>query len=174
MKQQAPKRSVIEISGKKWRTKGEQPKAYQTPYGEMVVERHVYQKGGGKTYCPMERNARIIVTSTPMFAKHISSKMCYGAGAEVQRDLLGNQGRGALSYIQRLSKAVGSIVQAQEESENYEPPAMDCKVSTVGIGLDGICMLMCEQEWREAMVGTISLYDAEGERQHTIYLGATP
>jgi hypothetical protein len=35
-------------------------------------------------------------------------------------------------------------------------------------------MLMCEDGWREAMVGTISLYDCEGERQHTIYLGATP
>ncbi|MCP5086077.1 MAG: ISKra4 family transposase, partial [Rhodobacteraceae bacterium] len=28
--------------------------------------------------------------------------------------------------------------------------------------------------WREAMVGTVSLYDAKGQRQHTIYLGATP
>jgi len=33
---------------------------------------------------------------------------------------------------------------------------------------------MCEEGWREAMVGTISLYDSEGECQHTIYLGATP
>jgi len=24
------------------------------------------------------------------------------------------------------------------------------------------------------MVGTLSLYDSEGERQHTIYLGAAP
>jgi hypothetical protein len=24
------------------------------------------------------------------------------------------------------------------------------------------------------MVGTVSLYDSEGERQHTIYLGAAP
>lgn len=176
MKQQDTGGGVQEIEGKKWRTKGKQPKAYQTPYGEVVVERHVYQKaGGGKTYCPMERNARIIVTSTPMFAKQITSKMCYGAGAEVQRDLSDNHGRGvALSYIQRLSEAVGSIVQAREESEDYEPPKLECKVSTVGIGLDGTCMLMCEQGWREAMVGTISLYDAEGERQHTIYLGATP
>jgi hypothetical protein len=40
-------------------------KAYQTPYGEVVVARHVYQSaGGGKTYCPMERNTRIVVTST--------------------------------------------------------------------------------------------------------------
>lgn len=176
MKQQDTDGGVLEIGGKKWRTKGLQPKAYQTPYGEVVVERHVYQKaGGGKTYCPMERNARIIVTSTPKFAKQISSKMCYGAGGEVQRDLLENHGRGvALSYIQRLSEAVGSIVQAREESENYEVPALERKVSTVGIGLDGTCMLMCEQGWREAMVGTISLYDGEGERQHTIYVGATP
>jgi len=35
-------------------------------------------------------------------------------------------------------------------------------------------MLLCESGWREAMVGTVSLYDAEGERQHTIYIGATP
>jgi hypothetical protein len=26
----------------------------------------------------------------------------------------------------------------------------------------------------EAMTGTVSFYDAKGERQHTIYLGATP
>jgi len=168
--------SAIEVGGKIWRTKGQQAKAYQTSYGEVVVERHVYQgAGGGKTYCPMEKEARIVVTSTPMFAKQISSKMAYGAAREVQRDLLENHGRGvALSYIQRLSEAVGSIIQAQEESENYEPPEMDSKITTVGIGLDGTCMLMCEEGWREAMVGTVSLYDGEGERQHTIYLGATP
>ena len=176
LKQHDTDGSVLEIGDKKWRTKGVHPKSYQTVYGEVIVERHVYQSaGGGKTYCPMERNARIVVTSTPKFAKQISSKMSYGAAAEVQRDLLENHGRGvALSYIQRLTEAVGSIVQAQEESDDYEPPKLDSKVSTVGIGLDGTCMLMCDQGWREAMVGTISLYDAEGERQHTIYLGATP
>ena len=59
--------SAIEIAGEVMRTKGKQPKAYQTPYGEVVVERHVYQRsGGGKTYCPMEREARIIITSTPL------------------------------------------------------------------------------------------------------------
>jgi hypothetical protein len=33
---------------------------------------------------------------------------------------------------------------------------------------------MCEDGWRETMVGTIGFYDAGGERQQTIYLGATP
>lgn len=168
--------SAIEVGGKTWRTKGQHEKAYQTPYGEVVVARHVYQSaGGGKTYCPMERNARIVVTSTPMFAKQISSKTANGVAREVQRDLRENHKREvALSYIQNLSEAVGSIVQAKEENENYEPPEIDSKIEAIGIGLDGTCMLMCEDGWREAMVGTISLYDREGERQHTIYLGATP
>jgi hypothetical protein len=123
----------------------------------------------------MERNARIVVTSTPMFAKQISSKMANGVARDVQRDLRDNYRREvALSYIQGLSEAVGSIVQAKEESDNYAPPEIDVKIESVGIGLDGTCMLMCEDGWREAMVGTISLYDGEGERQHTIYLGATP
>ena len=68
--------SPREVGGEIWRTKGRQPKAYQTPYGEISIERHVYQRsGGGKTYCPLERDARIVITSTPRFSKQVSSKM---------------------------------------------------------------------------------------------------
>ncbi len=137
-------------------------KAYQTAYGEVLVERHVYQKGGGgKTYCPLKRNARIVVTSTPLFAKQISSKIAYGSAREVEKDLLDNHGRRvALSYIQRLSEAVGSIVQAKEESETYEVPEMDHAITTVAVGLDGTCMLICvrqdgEKRWWEQYRYTI-------------------
>ncbi|PZV18871.1 MAG: hypothetical protein DCF20_02110 [Pseudanabaena sp.] len=45
--------SAIEIEGEKMGTKGELTKTYETPYGEVVVDRHVYQRAGrGKTYCP--------------------------------------------------------------------------------------------------------------------------
>ncbi len=93
----------------------------------------------------------------------------------MQRDLAENHSRKvAVSYIQHLSEAVASIIEAKEESWNYVPPKMDNEIHSVAIGLDGTCMLLCENGWREAMVGTVSLYDAEGERQHTIYIGATP
>jgi hypothetical protein len=168
--------SQINIAGEVMRTKGEQPKAYQTPYGEVVVERHVYQRsGGGKTYCPLEREARIIMTSTPLFAKQVSSKLAYGSARDVQRDLGENHRRSvAVSYIQRVSEAVASIIEAKEESWNYVPPKLEVEIASVAIGLDGTCMLLCDTGWREAMVGTIALYDALGERQHTIYIGATP
>jgi hypothetical protein len=168
--------SPLKIGEETWKSKGEQPKEYQTPYGEVIVNRHVYQRSiGGKTYCPLEREARIIITSTPLFAKQVSSKMSGMAGKEVKNDLAENHDRKvALSYIQRLSEAVGSIVQAKEEAWSYAPPKEEVQITTVGIGLDGTCMLICEDGYREAMVGSISLYDSEGERQHTIYLGAAP
>ena len=104
--------SAIEIAGAVMRTKGEQSKAYQTPYGEVIVNRHVYQRsGGGKIYCPMERDARIIMTSTPFFAKQVSSKLAYGSAREVQRDLSENHSRPvALSYVQRVSEAVAALL----------------------------------------------------------------
>ena len=130
---------------------------------------------GEKQECPLEREARIIVTSTPFLAKQISSKMALMPGSAVKNDLLENHGRPiAISCIQRLSNAVGSVVQAKEEDWSYVPHIEESKISTVGIGLDGTCMLICEDGYREAMVGTVSLYDSEGERQHTIYLGAAP
>jgi hypothetical protein len=41
----------------------------------------------------------------------------------------------------------------------------------VVLSLDGAYLLMANDGYREAMVGNISLYDCQGERQHTIYLG---
>jgi hypothetical protein len=67
-----------------------------------------------------------------------------------------------------------SIIAAKEESWNYVPPKLDVEINSIAIGLDGTCMLLCDTGWRESMVGTVSLYDVEGERQHTIYIGATP
>jgi hypothetical protein len=35
-------------------------------------------------------------------------------------------------------------------------------------------MQICGHNWRQAMTGSISLYDKHGERLHTIYVGAAP
>jgi hypothetical protein len=168
--------SPIEIGATRYTSKGREPKTYQTPYGEAVVERHVYQTAqGGATFCPLERDARIIVTSTPRFAKVVSHKYAEMAGARVVADLADNHGRPvALAFVQDVAAAVGSVALAKEESWQYRTPRLEVPIATIGIGLDGTCMLMTKQGHRQAMVGTISLYNAEGERQHTIYLSATP
>src|SRR5450631_2322374 len=50
---------AIEIEGKPWRSKGQEEKFYQTPYGEIRCARHVYHHHGrGKTFCPLESSPR--------------------------------------------------------------------------------------------------------------------
>jgi hypothetical protein len=168
--------SAILVGPDKLTSKGPEPKTYQTPYGEVEIARHVYQSAkGGKTYCPLERNARIVVTSTPRFAKIVANKYACLASTQVQRDLADNHGRSvARSYLQNLSEAVGRVAVAKKEDWHYTTPQLNKTVKTVGIGVDGTCMGRSKEGYREAMVGTISLYDDDGERQHTIQMGATP
>lgn len=152
-------------------------KCYQTPYGEIVIDRNIYQTSkGGKIFCPLEKEARIVLTSTPKFASQVSHKMAEMAGGQVRDDLSINHSRDVtLSLIQRLSEAVAAVVQAKEEAWSYHVPELkDTEVKTISIGLDGTCMLMSEEGYRQAMVGTISLYDKDGERQHTTYIAAAP
>ena len=168
--------AALDIGAEKWTSRGRLPKVYQTPYGEVEVARHVYQRSkGGKTYCPMERDARIVVTSTPRFAMQVSHKFAAGSSIQVQRDLAENHGRAvARSYLQGVAEAVGGIAQAKEETWRYATHKLDRVVTSVGVGIDGTCMLMCQDGYREAMTGTLSLYGEGGERLHTVYVGATP
>ncbi len=60
----------LTVGSAKLTSKGPVEKDYQTPYGVATVGRHVYQSPqGGPTFCPLDRDARIVVSSTPRFAK---------------------------------------------------------------------------------------------------------
>jgi hypothetical protein len=76
--------------------------------------------------------------------------------------------------IQDVADAVAAAALAKEEDWGYALPKFEEPPATVAISLDGTCTLMCEDGWREAMVGTLAFYDRGGVRQHTIYLAATP
>lgn len=168
--------SPIQIGDAKLTSKGKLLKEYQTPYGVAPVERHVYQSSrGGKTDCPLDRNARIVGSSTPKFAKMVSFKYAEFGSARVIKDLAENHGRPvARCYVQNVADAVAAVALAKEEDWEYALPELEGPTATITIGMDGTCLLMCEDGGRETMVGTIGFYDPQGERQHTIDLGATP
>ena len=168
--------SPITVGPVKFTTKGRVENYDQTPYGVATVARHVYQTPqGGPTYCPLDRDARIVVTSTPRFAKVISHKYAEFSSPRVQIDLEENHGRAvSRCLIQDIADAVAAAAMAKEEDWSYTLPKFESPPATVAISLDGACTLMCEDGWREAMVGTLAFYDRDGERQHTVYLAATP
>ena len=169
--------SPIRVGELKLTARGRDAKDYQSPYGVVRVERHVYQSSrGGRIYCPLEHRARIIRGATPRFASQISHKYSQLNAGAVQRDLERNHGRGvAKSYIQHVGEWVGNIAIAKEEVWEYEMPKLRAAIDTVVVSLDGAMIPMADSVgYREAMVGTLSFYDAEGERRHTIYLAAAP
>jgi len=168
--------SPIQVGDIKFTSRNQDYTSYQTPYGVIRLQRHVYQSSrGGRIYRPLEEKARIVQGTTPRFAKILSHKYANLAAPAVREDLETNHGRKVtISYLQRVVDYIGSIAQAKEEQWEYAPPDLGESVSTVGISLDGAHILTKEDGYREGMVGTISLYDKGGERLHTTYVAASP
>jgi hypothetical protein len=167
----------IEVAGVRMTSRGQRPKEIQTPYGAVVIRRHVYQSSkGGTTYVPLDRDARIVVASTPFFAKILAHKYADIPGvSRVVFDLEENHGRHvAPGVVQKLADAVATITFAKEEVWSYALPALEAPVAAVSVGLDGTCLMLVDDGWREAMVGTVAFYDREGERLHTLYAAASP
>jgi hypothetical protein len=169
--------SAMRIGEIKLTARGRDPKVYQSPYGEVELERYVYQTSrGGRIFCPLEHQGRIVRGATPRFASQLSHKYAQLNVRAVQADLAQNHGRTvAASYIQNVAEWVGSIATAKEEEWAYALPTLEHPIVTVVVSLDGAMIPMADSAgYREAMVGTLSFYDPQGERQHTLYLAAAP
>jgi len=168
--------SPIVMGEIKWTKRSASAKKYQTPYGEVEIERNVYQTSkGGRIHCPLEAAARIVRHATPRFAKQLSHKYAQTNVNGVCQDLWENHRRKiAASYVQNVADWVGGIACAKEERWEYAMPQLDAAVATVAVSLDGAMLPMQEAGWREAMVGSVSLYAPDGERLHAIYVGEAP
>ena len=168
--------SPIVLGAIKWTKRCAAPKKYQTPDGEVEIVRNVDQTSkGGRIDCPLEAAARIIRHATPRFAQQLSHKYAQTHVHAVCADLRENHGRQiAASSVQNVADWVGGIAEAQEAHWEYAPPELDRAVATVAISLDGAMLAMKEAGWREAMVGSVSLYAPDGERLHTLSVGEAP
>lgn len=163
----------------------------ETPYGCTMAERWAYQSSlGGVCYYPLDEAASLIGAATPKFAQMVSRKLVELPAAEVVRDLRANHARSvSVDFVQSLAGVVGELAKAVvpvSEGASLPPPE---KVVTVSVGVDGACVLMGKRaeeataadgrkervrEWRVAMVGAITLYDAAGERLGSIYTATAP
>lgn len=167
---------MVIMGGRTYTSKGKFLEKYESPYGTIKVSRHVYQSSsGGKTFCPLESAARLILNSTPAYAKIISGQYSRNGALDAATCAMESLGRRVCpAYVRMIGDLVGEIALAQENEWSYDLPQLARDPVAVSVGLDGTCMLLCDTGWREAMVGTISLYDRDGNRLHTIYAGAFP
>src|SRR3954452_23363582 len=138
--------SPITVGPVKFTSKGRVEKDYQTPYGVATLARHVYQSPeGGPTYCPLDRDARIVVSSTPRFAKIISHKYAELSSPRAEIDLKETHGEAvSRCLIQDVADAVAAAALAKQEDWSYALPRSQDPPATVAISLDGTSTLMCE------------------------------
>lgn len=142
----------------------------------MHVKRYVYQTScGGKIYVPLEMSARIIHSATPKFSKMLSHKYASMSAKDALNDLSINHGREiSKKYLQDASESVFEIIENKENIWEYVLPKFLEPIKTITISMDGAMLPTCTEGWRESMVGTASLFDKNGERQHTVYIGEPP
>lgn len=137
----------------------------------------MYQSSnGGPGVVPLENQGRIIGgSSTPRLAKMLSWKYSKMSALDVSRDLAENHARPvSREFVQSVSSKVADIAQDKEFEWIYEVPDFAQVVTHISIGRDGTTTPIVKSGYREAMNGTISLYNGAGERMHTIYATCAP
>jgi len=166
----------IRVNGIKHTVRARSPQIYETPYGPVQVERNTYQSSrGGRGYVPLEVDGRMALNSTPRYSQIVAGKYARFGAEAICEDLLECNGRKlSRNYAKKLSDFVGSIAQCYESEWEYDLPEFNEPIHSITLGLDGTCMLMHKDGWREAMCGSIAFYDDQCERLHTIYCSATP
>ena len=107
----------LEREGVNWTSRNKDSKKYQTPFGVVEIERHVYQTAkGGQIFCPLENSARTVYSATPKFAQQLSHKYAQGNATAVCTDLRENHNRTiAKGTVQKIADWIGGIACAQEE-----------------------------------------------------------
>jgi hypothetical protein len=167
----------LEYEGQTYYRKAATPGQYQTPYGAVVVERHLYQSSaGGATICPLEQQCQLCFGSaTPRLAEIVSFKLASQTAREVEQDLARCQGL-TLSdtYLRELGERVGQLARDRIGGWQLEGPALPTPVATIATGVDGTTIPIVGEAYKEARCGTIAVYDTDGARLHTEYLGAMP
>jgi hypothetical protein len=186
---------MIGVGEQTYRRKHRAPKEYQTALGPVTVERHVYvnrkKDGDGQGICPLELQTGIIESYwTPGAAKNAIWALAHLTPQEVE-DMLLQLGKmnPSRSSLDRLPKALNQCWEPKT-IEHHEALIADEKIPfdavSFSVSLDGVMIGMkpeksgtddkvsMKTEWREASCGTISFFNAEGERLTTVQYGRMP
>ena len=162
--------------GQIWTSKGRAKRVIETAYGSVPIFCHVYQtSAGGRTRVPLAERAKLVGSATPRLARMVAAKLAQMNCGAVARDMRESHLRPmSASFAQDLGQAVAALATVRCDLPEWQPLSACSAVATVAVGLDGAHLNTRREGWRQAMAGTIALYDAQGERLETLYVGGGP
>lgn len=191
---------AIEVGGQRYQRVLASPETYLSAAGPLRVERHLYRPPGHnpKSICPLELRAGILGGHwTPRAARQATFAMALMTPREAEALFgeIGNQ-RPSRSVLDRLPRTLSPVWEGQREAweaalrvQETVPP----QAAVVAFSLDGVMAPMkadaaqrqAKREepgkhasgpagQREVGCGTVTLYDAHGERLQTLRYARMP
>lgn len=188
------------IEGRRYRRVLRASETYTSAVGAVTVERTLYRVGSGPAVVPLELRAGIIGGHwTPLAAHQASYLVGHLTPRETAAvlDELGNM-KPSASSLDRLPKLLSSRWEEQreafEEALRASSEVVPEQATTLAASLDGVMAPMRDGArqakraaaqaagratkgpagYREAGCGTVSFYDAAGERLSTLRFGRMP
>lgn len=191
---------ALEVGGVRYQSVLEASETYLSAAGPVSVSRHLYRPTGhnSRSVCPLELRAGIVAGQwTPQAARqaaYVSAELSPNAAADLFAEL-GNM-QPSRSNLGRLPTALGAVWEAHraawEDSLRAAETVPDA-AACVALSVDGVMVAMksaaAERQAKKAAAGkhgsgpagkrevgcaTLGLYDAEGERLHTVRYGRMP
>ena len=176
----------VEIEGQRYRRVLHSHATYTSAAGTVGVHRTLYRRGRERAVAPMELRAGIVAGHwTGLAARQASVVVAHVTPQEGER-VFGELGgmRPSKSSLDRLPKDLGAQWEGRREAfeaalrEGSEVPD---EAVTVAVSMDGVMVPMKDAKrpdgsggYQEAGCGTLTYYDAEGERLGTVYFGRMP
>src|SRR5712691_8095585 len=102
---------ILEEEAQRWYRKEASMGHYRTLYGEVTVERPLYQRSaGGDTRCPLEETCQLsFASATPLLAEVLSFKVSTMTPNEVAQDCAKQGLRLSPSFIEQTAQRLGQI-----------------------------------------------------------------
>lgn len=190
----------IEVGGVTYQPVWVDTETYLTAVGEICVERHLYRPAGhnAKSICPLEWRVGIVDGYwTPRAARHgtfVMAQLTSGEAAALFAELEAMQP--SRSTLDRLPREVSKHWEAQRdtwETALRSQETVPVTATSVALSVDGVMVAMKDKAadrvakqaeagkhaggqagHQEAGCGTVSLYDAVGERLQTVRYARMP
>lgn len=191
----------VEVDGERFRRRaGKTTGHYMTSMGKVEVQRSTYRARGGhggRTIAPLELRLGLVDGHWTLAAAEIGLAFMAAVPSEASASLLEMIGGmcPSASHLDRLPKRINEVwethrevlEEAVRESAKTDLPSVE-EVARIAVSLDGIMVPMKDaprerspnkqasgpKGHREVGCASLTLYDAEGKRLHTIRFGRMP
>jgi hypothetical protein len=184
--QQVPKE--LKVAGTRYRRRGKSPQTVDSTFGRLRLCRWLYEPRtpGERCLFPLEHLLGLVAgIATPALADRVGRLAAQHPQRSVLRLLReDNALRWSHALLRKVAAAVAAIVSGKRQAVQVKQVIAWLRQAhhsrgpfepVLATGRDGIMMPLLQAEsYKEASVATVAVYDRNGRRLGTVYLGCVP